>query len=199
MHPVQYEAAYPERQNRLTVFFRLILAIPLVIVAAFWGIAVLFVTIAAWFAILFTGRYPEGMWQLSSGFLRYAGRAYGYLYLQADPWPPIAADAPGYPLQVSIVRPASQSRLTVFFRIILVIPAAIVAGVLDYVLRLLSVLVWLITVIMGRQPAALHSFMGTCIRFYLRTEAYGLLLVDAYPNFSSSSQAHEGGVPVTTP
>jgi hypothetical protein len=189
MHPVQYEAAYPAHQNRLTVFFRLILAIPQLFVGVFWGLAAGLVTVVAWFAILITGSYPEGMWRFCSGYLRFGGRVQGYLSLQNDPWPAIAADEPGYPVQLSLERPVRQSRLTVAFRLILGIPAFLIASILASVLRPLLFVVWLIVVVTESQPEAMHSFVAFCLRFELRTEAYGMLLVDAYPSFTGSVQA----------
>jgi hypothetical protein len=193
MHPVQYEAAHPDRQNRLTVFFRLLLAIPQLIVGAFWGLGAGCVSLVAWFAILITGSYPAGWWRFTAGYLRFNARVTGYVSLQSDPWPAIAADEPGYPVQLTIERPERQSRLTVFFRLILGIPAFVVAYILNAVLRLLLFLVWLIVVFTARQPEGLHSFVALCLRFTMRTEAYALLLVDAYPNFTSGSQTSAGG------
>jgi hypothetical protein len=96
-------------------------------------------------------------------------------------------------VQLTIERPERQSRLTVFFRLILGIPAFLIAYILNAVLRLLLFLVWLIVVFTARQPEGLHSFVALCLRFTMRTEAYALLLVDAYPNFTSGSQTSAGG------
>ena len=82
----------------------------------------------AWFAALFTGRVPAGLHDFNAGFLRYSTRVTGYLFLLANPWPPFSAAA-----AVSDRRPdrppREQSRLTVFFRILLAIPALILVYV----------------------------------------------------------------------
>lgn len=69
-YPVGLDVASPSPQNRLSVFLRLIYLIPHLIVLAFIGIGAVIVTVIAWFAILITGKYPEGMLRFSIGFLR---------------------------------------------------------------------------------------------------------------------------------
>jgi hypothetical protein len=71
MHPVTYEADYEEERNRLTTFFRLILAIPWLIVFIVYAIGSLFVTIAAWLALIFVARYPDALRRYNTGFLRF--------------------------------------------------------------------------------------------------------------------------------
>ena len=70
MYPVHFEADYQAEQNRATTFFRIILAIPWLIVAYIYEIAAFFTVVIAWFALLFTGRYPEGLYNLNAGFVR---------------------------------------------------------------------------------------------------------------------------------
>ena len=115
----------PQR-NRLTVFFRLFLALPHFIWLALWGIAVFFAVIAAWFVGIFTGRVPDGIHGFIARWLRYVTHVNAYFSLAADPFPDFGG-APGYPVDVEIAPPQKQSRLTIFFRGLLVIPACIVA------------------------------------------------------------------------
>ena len=63
-YPVTFEADYVEQRNRLTTFFRLILAIPVAIVLYVFGIVASIAIVIAWFAIVITGRYPRGPVQL---------------------------------------------------------------------------------------------------------------------------------------
>ena len=74
-------------RSRLTVFLRLILAIPHLIWITLWGIAVFFVAILSWFVVLITGRLPQGLRNFSSAFVRYSTHLYAYLYLAANPYP----------------------------------------------------------------------------------------------------------------
>lgn len=93
-YPLRVSVTPDETHNRLTVFFRIILAIPHIFLLFFLGIAQWVVTVIAWFAILFTGQYPEGMYGFSVGVSRWQARVYAYLWLLVDEYPPfsLAAD-----------------------------------------------------------------------------------------------------------
>jgi Domain of unknown function (DUF4389) len=118
MYPVAYEADYVREWDRLTTFFRLILAIPWFIVATVYLIAVFFAVIAAWFALLLTGRYPEGLYSFDSGALRFFIRVSGWFSLQTDPWPPFGFGThPTYQIRVQISpRAESQSAYMLLLR-----------------------------------------------------------------------------------
>ena len=73
-YPVRFDVEHQERYSRLTTFFRIILAIPHLIWILIWGIATELAVIIAWFAILFTGRYPQGLFGFVSAFLSYSTR-----------------------------------------------------------------------------------------------------------------------------
>ena len=85
-----------EGRSRLTVGFRLILAIPHIIVFAVLTIAWLVTAVVGWFAILFTGVYPEGLWRFGEGVMRWGLRLESYLLLLHDEYPPfsLVAQAP---------------------------------------------------------------------------------------------------------
>jgi hypothetical protein len=87
-YPVDFEARYPERMSRWLIFVKWLLVIPHFIVLWFLHIAAFFVTIVAWFAILFTGRYPQGMFRFVEGVLRWTNRASAYYLLMTDEYPP---------------------------------------------------------------------------------------------------------------
>ena len=74
-YPVTFEADYVERRNRLTAFFRLILAIPLCIWLLRLRIVAEIALVIAWFAIVITGRYPRGLYDFVAGFTRFATRS----------------------------------------------------------------------------------------------------------------------------
>src|SRR5688500_18446865 len=98
MYPVSYEADYEaENRNRLTVFLRYLIVIPWAIVAALYGIVAEIAAFIAWFAIVFTGRYPEGLYNFNAGFLRLQARINGFYYLLTDAYPPFnGQDDPAY-------------------------------------------------------------------------------------------------------
>ena len=68
MYPISYEADPAlEGRNRLTTFFRYIVAIPWLIVASLYGFVAEIAAVIAWFAIVFTGKYPEGLYNFNAG------------------------------------------------------------------------------------------------------------------------------------
>ncbi len=91
-YPIQYELAYPEHMSRLTTFFRIILFIPHYIVIGLLNVALEVVTFIAWWAILFTGRYPQGMFSFAVGVMRWQQRAGAYLLLLTDAYPPFSME-----------------------------------------------------------------------------------------------------------
>ena len=194
MHPVQFRAENVSPRSRLTTFFRLILAIPHVIVLAFYGIAAYVVTVIAWFAILFTGRYPRGLWNFVDGFLRYSARITAYVSLIADAFPPFGAGG-SYTAELTIEYPERSSRLTTFFRVILAIPALILAQLLGYAGNVVGFIQWLVIVVTARCPDGLHDFQALVQRFRLRTFCYLALVIDRYPNFENAPPAAPAAEP----
>jgi len=98
-YPPFGDAAYPASiaivepvgpRNRLTVGFRLLLAIPHFIVLIFVGLAWTITAIVAWFAILFTGAYPEGLYNFALGALTWVLRVQAYVLLLVDEYPPFS-------------------------------------------------------------------------------------------------------------
>ena len=90
-YPVTYEVEFPTAaRNRLSVGLRFFYAIPHAIVLFFLGIAWALTTILAWFAILFTGNYPEGLYRFGEGVMRWSVRYETYLLLMRDEYPPFS-------------------------------------------------------------------------------------------------------------
>jgi hypothetical protein len=180
---IGFEVAYQLRRNRVTVAFRLVLAIPQLIVVYFLGIAAGVVALIGWFAALFTGRLARWVAEFLAGFLGWSARVYAYLGLLVDAYPPFDMGVPlYYPVQVSVPPPGRLNRAAVAFRLILVIPAYIVAAAATSGLATVIVLIWLMLVIGGRMPPQLFQAMTSIMRFYLRVFAYLILLTPAYPS-----------------
>ena len=104
MYPVSYAADYAaEGRNRLTTFFRSFVAIPWLIVAYLYGIGASIVVVIAWFAMVFTGRYPQQLYDFNAGYLRMVNRVNSFHYLLTDEYPPFGgADAPEYPIRIGV-------------------------------------------------------------------------------------------------
>jgi hypothetical protein len=87
-YPVRFELAYPERLSRLLIFVKWLLVIPSAII--YWIVAWIagIVLILAFFAILFTGRFPRGLFDFVTGTFRWGNRLNAYLLLLTDAYPP---------------------------------------------------------------------------------------------------------------
>lgn len=195
-------------RNRLTTSFRLLLALPHLLlvggpatVAAWWswgtdsgrydwgasggllGAVAFICAVFAWFAILFAGRHPEGLWKLAAFYVRWRVRSSAYVTLLRDEYPPFGDDI--YPAGLEIEPPvAPRNRLTVGFRAILAIPHLIVLGLLGIAWFVISVWAWLSILLTGRYPEQVYGFSVGMLRWNARVDAYVLLLIDEYPPFS---------------
>src|ERR1019366_10281226 len=110
--------------------------------AIFYAIAFYVVYIIAWFALLFTARWPGSLYGFMSGFLRYIARLSAYLYLGVDQYPPFSdAEDESYPVRVHIAPPLDHySRLKVFFRGIYAILAMVIRYALGIVISFVAFL-----------------------------------------------------------
>jgi hypothetical protein len=188
-YPVTFKADYVEKRSRLTTFFRLLLAIPHIIFLYFYGLAAGVVVIIAWFALLFTGRYPQGMYDFVAGSLRYSTRVYGYLWLLTDEYPPFSGSADAaYPVDLNIAPPkAEYSRLKVLFRIILAIPVLIIHYAMQIVAELGALIAWFAIVALGRQPKGLQDMIVLGTSYQQRAYAYLALITEDWPPFTDDT------------
>jgi hypothetical protein len=184
-HPIRLVVTDDLQRNRLTVFFRLILAIPHVIWLFLWGIVATLAAIANWFATLVKGESPEGLHNFLATYLRYMTQVYAYILLIADPFPGFGGK-PGYPVEIEVDPAQPQNRWTVGFRIFLAIPAFIIAGIFGYLNRILALFSWFVAVVLGRVPEGLRNVAAFALRFEQQTAGYTLLLTGRYPSFNVS-------------
>jgi hypothetical protein len=207
-HPVDIQitpAVGP--RNRLTTAFRLILAFPHLLLVGGplacgltmawgdgsagweWGGGGLLGAVAglgaaiSWFAILFTGRQPEGLWSLATFYLRWRVRSVAYSALLQDEYPPFGDGA--YPAAFAIdAQPEQRDRVTVAFRLILAIPHIIAVWALGLAWGITTGIAWFAILFTGRYPEPLYEFALGVFRWNIRVEAYLLLLTDEYPPFA---------------
>src|SRR5512144_418002 len=164
-HPIRLIVNDDLQRTRLTVFFRLILAIPLLLWAILWGVIASLAWIANWFATLFMGRSPDGLHNFLATFLRFTTHVRAYTLLVADPYPGFTGTPGSYPIDLEVDPPQEQSRLTVFFRLILAIPAMLLTNILSNLSQLLAIFSWFIALVTGRVPEGLLNFAALAIRF----------------------------------
>jgi hypothetical protein len=141
--------------------------------------------IFAWFAIVITGRFPDGLYQFLAGFIRFLTRATAYTALLCDPYPPFGGAAdPSYPIRMDFGRPLpSYSRLKTGFRFILAIPLAVLRWAIGILLQVAAVGAWFVIVITGRLPRGLFDVMVLASSYTARSDACLLLLTETYPPF----------------
>lgn len=183
MYPVEYEVDFNPRPNRGTTFFRIILAIPWLIVATVYAIAFAFTHLFAWVAIIVMGRYPAWLFNFNSGVIRFFVRTNAWVYLQSDEWPPFGiADDPNYPIRVKVAPAAEhQSRLKALFRLILALPMLVVLYAVNYMHMWLGVIAWVTIVFRGYLPEGVNNALTFANSFYARLYGYVAFLTDDYP------------------
>jgi hypothetical protein len=192
MYPISYAADYAaEGRNRLTTFFRYIVAIPWQIVIGLWSIVVSFTVFFAWVAMIFTGRYPEGLYNFHAGFLRASNRVNGFAYLLTDEYPPFGGEeAPDYPIRTGIPEPLdTYSRAKAFFRYIIGIPVMILALVHALILSVVTLIAWFAILFTGKHPEGLFNPARNASAYLGRAGGYFMLMTEDWPPFS----LEEGG------
>jgi uncharacterized protein DUF4389 len=197
--PVRMAFAGPAPQRRLTVFFRILMMIPQLIVLYFVGIAAEVVLVIGWFAALFIGRLPGFAADFLAGYVRWQARVAAYGILLTDKYPPFALAHDDYPVQVAF-SPGRLNRLAVLFRIFLVIPAAIVTGVLAYgAFTIVLFVTWLIVLVRGAMPPALYQAYAAVLRYSTRYYGYFFMLTAEYPGGLFGDRASTAYVPAGQP
>lgn len=180
-HPVRLVVTDDLERPRLTVLFRLFLAIPHFIWWALWAIGVLVVAFGAWIAALVTGRVPDSLHRFLASFVRYSTHLGAFVYLIGRRFPGFTGRAGSYGIDLEIAPPALQSRWTTLFRWFLTIPAFIVASTLGGVALVIAVLGWWYALATGRMPEGMRNLGASCLRYSGQTYAYALLVTSRYP------------------
>jgi hypothetical protein len=178
--PVIVSFPGPADQSRLTVAFRAILVVPQFVVLGILSFVGAVVAFIGWWAALFTGRLPDWAFELLSGLVRWSTRVSAYSYLVTDRYPPFSLDDADYPVRL-LTKPTRLNRLAILFRYFLALPVGIVAGAASVGLAVLSVVAWVITVITGRMPTAMHEAFTAIIRFAARYAGYAYMVTPEYP------------------
>lgn len=188
-HPIGLIVDDDLKRNRLTVFFRLLLAIPQAIWLGIWGIVVYIAVLLAWLVALVTGRVPDGLHAFLARYLRATTHLYSYVLLLADPWPPFGGAPGSYPVDLRVDAAQKQSRLTVFFRILLAIPALLLSYVFRAVNQLVAFLGWFYCLVTGRMHRGMRDMSAWMLRYELQTYAYLMLLTGRYPSLAGAPKA----------
>ena len=183
-HPVRLLVFDDLKRSRLTVFFRLLLLIPHLFWQYAWGLVIFFCVIVNWFAVLFRARSPEDLHLLLARALRYRTHVVSYMFLVSNPYPTFFGRPGSHPVDLEVEGPERQRRVMTFFRLILAIPAFVVAYVFTFVLAFVALIGWFIALVVGRMPKGMRDLSAYCLQYEAQTYAYLMILTDRYPSFS---------------
>ena len=214
-YPLRVEGELGGRLSRWLWLVKWVLVIPHFVVLVFLWLAFVVLTVVAFFAILFTGRYPHAIFDFNVGVLRWSWRVgfYSYSALGTDHYPPFTlADVPDYPARLDVERPPALSRGLVLVKWwLLALPhylgVAVFAGgawagvnaVGDHaawssgsgLIGLLVCIAGIVLLFTGRYPQAIFDFVMGMNRWVYRVAAYATLMTDAYPPFRLDMGGHE--------
>lgn len=180
-HPIRMVVEDDLERPRLTVLFRLFLALPHFVWWILWATAVFFVAFVAWIAALVTGRVPDSLHRFLAAFVRYSTHLIAFVYVIGRRFPGFTGRAGSYGIDLEIAPRERQSRWKTAFRWLLVIPALALAGALGGVAFVIAVLAWWFALVTARMPEGMRNLGASCLRYSGQTYAYALLLTDRYP------------------
>lgn len=183
-HPIQLVVDDDLKRSRLTVFFRLLLAIPQLLWLYAWSGTIWFLVIVNWFAVLFRARSPEDLHSLLVRSLRYYTHLTAYLALVGNPYPTFFGREGAYPIDLAVEGQARQNRWVTGFRLLLAIPAFILAYVFATVMWVVAFIGWFVAIVIGRTPKGMRDLAAYCLRYQMQTNAYLMIVTDRYPSLA---------------
>jgi hypothetical protein len=185
-YPVRFDVEYPEVLSRWKIFVKWLLAIPHLIILYLLQFVISVLVLIAFFAILFTKKWPRGMFDFTVQIQRWSVNvaSYGFLLLR-DEYPPFSGDAGAYPVTLEIDYDENLSRWQIFLKWLFALPHYIVLVVLLVAAYVVLFIAFFAILFTGRYPRGMFDFVVGTVRWWLRVHAYSyLLMTDRYPPFS---------------
>jgi len=175
------------QRSRLTVFFRLLFAFPHIAWLLLWSVPALLAAFANWIVTLVRARPLDLFVRFLSAYIRYYAHVMAYLHVLTEKFPGFTGEAGSYEIDVRLPPSGPQNRWVTGFRIILVIPAAILSAALSNALALAAIFGWFVSLVLGRMPSGLQSLGGYTLGYGAQVQAYLFVLIDRYPHASPSA------------
>jgi len=184
-YPLRFDVQYPPQLNRWLIFVKWLLAIPHFFIISALGNLQGVITIIAWFAILFTGRFPPALFEFWVKAGRWSANVAAYAGLMRDEYPPFGWDAGQYPhVTYEVDYPAHLNRWLIFVKWLLAIPHYLALGVLYFIGAFAWIIAWLAILFTGQVPRGIFDYLVGVMRWGYRVGAYLALVRDEYPPFS---------------
>jgi uncharacterized protein DUF4389 len=180
-HPVRAVVTDDLARPRLTILFRLFLAIPHFVWIVLWSLVVFLIAPFVWILAVILGRLPRALHRFFAAYVRYATHLFAFVYVIGRRFPGFTGREGSYGIDVEIDPPERQHRLTIFFRFILAIPAFVVASALGGVVFVIAFLGWWYALVKARMPEGMRNLGVTCLRYSAQTYAYALFVTGRYP------------------
>jgi len=178
-----------EPRNRLTTAFRLILAIPHLILVGVWQYAINLVSVIQWFIILFTGKRNLGLWKFTDAWLGYATRVNSYTSLLFDEYPGFLTEPGPVPVQYQADYDEPADRLTNGLRFIWAIPCLVITIGLAIAAFFVGVVAWFGILFTGTLSQGMFDFLRKFNSYLAQTRAYITLMTDTYPAWGDTVTA----------
>jgi Domain of unknown function (DUF4389) len=196
-YPANLEARLDEPLGRWKWLVKWLLAIPHYVVLVFLWIAFVVLTVAAFFAILFTGRYPRGMFDFNVGVLRWTWRVayYATTALGTDRYPPFSLGSePDYPATLDVEYPERLSQWKPLVKWLFAVPQLAIAGLFmggwgihflwsPGVVGILTLVAVVIYAFRRTYPREIFGLVIGMVRWSFRVTVYVALMRDEYPPF----------------
>jgi hypothetical protein len=185
-YPVQLDVQHQEEYSRFMPLIKWLILIPHYIVLVILGIGALFAILFSFFAVLFTRKYPEGLFNYVVGVGRWAYRVSAYLFLMTDEYPPFSLDASASDqVTYSIAYPADGvDRWRPLFAWILAIPYLIIANILIYLAEILVFFAFFVILFTKKYPEGMFKIVLITMRWQARGNAYAYWMTTKYPPFA---------------
>jgi len=162
------------------VLFRAVLFVPQYVVIAVWSVLSAVVVVVAWLALLVAGRMPSRLHRFLAAYIRYVGQATAWFFLLSGRYPD-PQRTQTHPFAIVIPDPMRQPRLLTLVRVLLAVPALVLASALRIVLTLSAIAAWFAGLALGQTTAGLEELGTFCLRYELEAVGYVLLLTPSYP------------------